>query len=151
MGAGAIENAAPNARATTGRTSPTGTGRSSSRFMLVTGFPSPQALITVKWSRSGATFSAKPCIVTLRLTATPPRDDPECAEGIDERHLQEADVTDDILVERPEVDDRVPHELTGAVVGHIAPAFGLVHFEPARGEQVARSKDVGRPARPADR
>ena len=39
--------------------------------MLVTAFPSPQGLITLKWSRSGATFSANPCIVTFRLMATP--------------------------------------------------------------------------------
>ena len=94
------------------------------------------------------TFSAKPCVVTQRemwtpiaaILSLPTQTDvtrsrsveraaaiPKSAEGADQDLLEIGHVALDVAPVGREVQDRVAHELSGAVVGDLAAAVGLAH------------------------
>src|SRR5438552_150491 len=51
-------------------------------------------------------------------------------------------VTMDVLPIGPQVDDRITHDLSGAVIGDVAAPTGLVNLDPELGQPGRRSNDV---------
>jgi hypothetical protein len=134
----------------------------------------PHGTMASKNPRSVPTFSAKPCEVIHPLeTRTPmaailssPTHTPvrpawrvavmwKVGQRPDQDLLQVADVAVDVLAVGLQVQDRVAHQLAGAVVGHIAapaalvqlhahePALRLIEEDMARVRPAAHGDDVG--------
>ena len=62
---------------------------------------------------------------TLRVHA-------EFRDGGDHHLLEIANVAMDVAPVRPQIDDRITHQLAGAVVGHVAAAAGFEHLDAGR-------------------
>lgn len=72
-------------------------------------------------------------------------DSAEADEGFF-HHSDEVDWTEAAaagVLKAPEIEDRVADQLSGAVVGDVAPAIDFVQGDPAAGQQFIRGKDVG--------
>jgi len=122
----------------------------------------PQGTISRKKSRSVATLNANPWLVT---SADPDADganllgdDPSAGQPFDPPGLETVlgrhpdhdlfeipHVPMNVTAIGPQIDDRVPHDLTGAVVGHVAAPSGFVGLDAQFGQALRRGEDV-RPA-----
>ena len=72
-------------------------------------------------------------------------DSAEADEGLF-HHSDEVDWTEAAaagVLKAAEIEDRVADQLSGAVVGDVAPAIDFVQGDPAAGQQFIRGKDVG--------
>src|SRR5207253_806268 len=69
--------------------------------------------------------------------------DSEPFKGADQGGFEPADVADDVLVERAEVEDRIPHQLPGPVIGHVPSALGCVDVEPLGRQPPRRCQRLG--------
>src|SRR5690606_27515169 len=70
-----------------------------------------------------------------RAVAAPGRDAP-AGQGVDDRLLDAADVVAHAQLQPAQVDQRIGHQLAGAVVGHLAAAVHLQHRDVAGHQHV---------------
>src|SRR5512138_1900550 len=64
------------------------------------------------------------------------------ARGTNQHVFEVADVAVDVAAIRPEIDDGIPDDLAGSVVGDVAAASGLVHLDAAGRKRFGRREDV---------
>jgi len=76
--------------------------------------------------------------------------DPVVGSRPDQDFLEIADILVNVAAIRLQVDNRVAHDLSGTVIGNVAAAPGLVHFDAAGGKRFRGRQDVRAPAVSAD-
>ena len=114
-----------------------------------------------------ATFSAKPWLVTHRdnpdadrrqlFAGNPDAREPRCVRpsteiccDADENFFEIADVAMDVPAVGIQVDDRIPDDLAGSVISHVAATSSLEYLDAARRKRVIGREDMPAAAIPAD-